>query len=205
MSKKQTMKEIFSDKINKKSIYNEVLFEFERREKRKMKNVLKYAAIPICLIFVSCMGIIISNKPKVVYKEEIAGISVKAYACAVNENEIISKQELKDNVKIELKKYSPLMSSVPAYPISFEFEGIQKLDNINVKVENGKILDWNKENGRVIELGDVYQITQSDTLYFKVDKNTIIKIIGMKDNKVLIEKNITISTDDSMNYYAIMN
>ncbi len=199
MSKKQTIKEIFNEKINKELIYNEVLFEFEKRKKRK--NVLKYIAIPACFIFIICIGII-RIKPEPVYKENF---SMRVYACEINDNEIVSKQELKDNVKIDLEKYSPLMSSVPAYPISFEFEGIHQLDNISVEVENGKILDWNRENGKVTELGDYYQITHNDTLYFDVSEKTIIKIRGVKDNKVLIEENITISTDDSMNYYAIMN
>ena len=93
------------------------------------------------------------------------------------------------------------MSSVPGYPIMFELDNI---DYLNIDVTNGTILDWNGDTGKVNSLGTTYQLSNNGTLFFNVNINTNIKITGISNKKEVFEKNITISSDDDFNYYAIL-
>lgn len=93
------------------------------------------------------------------------------------------------------------MSSVPGYPIVFELENV---DYLKIEVNNGNILDWNGDTGKVTSLGTTYQLSNNGTLYFNVNINTNIKITGIRNKNEVFEKNITILSDDDFNYYVIL-
>lgn len=169
-------------------------------ERNRMGKIMKYATIPICLVLVAFIGISLNNGENVL-KENEMGI-MKAYAYTMSKDEKLEKIELKDNVKIGLASYNLAMSSVPGYPIIFELDNV---DYINIDVTKGVIFDWDKNTDEVKNLGNTYQLFDNDTLYFNVNINTNIKIIGIKDKKEIFEKNITISSDNDFNYYAIIN
>ena len=116
-------------------------------------------------------------------------------------DEKVEKTELKDNIKLGLASYNLAMSSVPGYPIVFELENV---DYLKIEVNNGNILDWNGDTGKVTSLGTTYQLSNNGTLYFNVNINTNIKITGIRNKNEVFEKNITILSDDDFNYYVIL-
>lgn len=110
-------------------------------------------------------------------------------------NVIVARKEL------GLASYNLAMSSVPGYPIVFELENV---DYLKIEVNNGNILDWNGDTGKVTSLGTTYQLSNNGTLYFNVNINTNIKITGIRNKNEVFEKNITILSDDDFNYYVIL-
>jgi len=116
-------------------------------------------------------------------------------------DEKVEKTELKDNIKLGLASYNLAMSSVPGYPIVFELENV---DYLKIEVNNGNILDWNGDTGKVTSLGTTYQLSNNGTLYFNVNIDTNIKITGIRNKNEVFEKNITILSDDDFNYYVIL-
>jgi len=193
MSNKQIIKEVFAEEFDSKKMKQQILLEYERKEKKKMSKVMKYAIVPVCLILTIFMGASFNRE-----KENNIG-SMKVYAYTMLEGEKIEKQELKDNVKLGLASYNLAMSSVPGYPIEFEIDDI---NYIKISITNGTILDWDKKTGEVKNLGSIYELSNNETLYFNVNENTNIRIKGIKDEKEVFEKNITISRDEQFNYYA---
>lgn len=164
-----------------------------------MSKIIKYAIAPVCLILVAVIGISLNGGEEIL-EDNVIG-AMKVYAYTISEDEEVKKAELKDNIKLDLASYNLAMSSVPGYPIMFELDNI---DYLNIDVTNGTILDWNGDTGKVNSLGTTYQLSNNGTLYFNVNINTNIKIIGISNNKEVFEKNITISSDDDFNYYAIL-
>lgn len=198
MSNKEIIKKLFDEELDSRKMRNEILEKYERKGKNKVFKIIKYSTIPICLVIAVFIGIFLNNKN--ILEEKSIGI-MKVYAYTISDDEKMEKKELKESVKLGLAKYSQTMSSVPGYPIMFE---LSKVDYINIEVSNGTILDWNNASGKVKELGNTYQLSHDWTLYFDVNENTSIKITGIKNKKEIFEKNITISSDDNYNYYALL-
>ena len=79
------------------------------------------------------------------------------------------KREVKDK-KIYLGSYSPLMSSVPGYPIivsnnrsdEFGHEGI----SIRIRVDNGNLVSWDKNTGKITEIGKKGLFELGDNIYW---------------------------------------
>jgi len=199
MLNKRIMKMVFDEEWNHKKMKQQIIFKYTRNEKRKMYKIVKYAIVPICLVFAIFLGTIFNNRNDILENNNMS--VMKVYAYTLLENERLEKKELKDNVKLELAHYNSLMSSVPGYPILFELDHV---DHITIEVRNGHILDWNKDTGEVKNLGTTYQLSENGSLYFQINENTNIRIIGIKNDDELFEKNITISSDDDLNYYAIL-
>lgn len=203
MSNKKNLKEIFDEKLNKDMIYNDILINVQRKENNKMKYY-KILPIPICIIMLVCTCLTLKQQTSPL-KEDTFTNNVKVYTYMSSNNEITNNmQELKENIKIKLSKYNNLMSSVPGYPISFVLEKNNNLDYISINVKNGSILEWENETGQVNEKKKSYNIRKDKTLYFKVNKNTIITITGVKNKKNIFEKSITITEDQDFNYYAVL-
>lgn len=200
MSKNMNFKEIFAEKINKDKIFNNILDNVQRKEKIKMKNY-KLILVTSCIILI--ISAIYFKEHKTVLKTN--NIKIYTYLATKTSDETNNKmEELKENVKLKLQKYNYLMSSVPGYPISFILENNNNLDYINIQVENGSILEWENETGHVNEKNNNYKLKENKTLYFKVNKNTTIKITAIKNKQTIFKKVITITEDKDFNYYATL-
>lgn len=203
MSKKKNLKEIFDEKINKDMIFTNILDNVQRKENNQMKYY-KLLPIPIYIIMIICTGIIF-NQAKTTFKPNEFINNIKIYTYMNSNNKQDPKmQELKENIKIQLQKYNNVMSSTPGYPISFVLEKNNNLDYLNIEVKNGSILEWENETGQVNDKNKSYKIKKNKTLYFKVNKDTIITITGIKNKKTIFSKNITITEDENFNYYATL-
>lgn len=199
MSNNNMMKKVFDKELNSEKMKQQILLKHERKEKNKMSKIIKYAIVPVCLVFAFFIGISFHKENHILEDHGIS--SMKVYAYTMSEEEKLEKTELKDNIKLGLAKYNLAMSSVPGYPIEFELDNI---DYLNIDVTNGTILNWDKDTGKVDNLGNTYKLSNNGTLYFNVNINTNIKITGIKNKNKVLEKSITISSDDDFNYYATL-
>lgn len=193
MSNRQVIKRVFEEEFDSKKMKQQILLKYEKREKIRMYKIMKYIIIPTCFVLIVTIGILLNKE-----KENSIG-TMKVYAYTMSENEKLEKRELKDNVKLGLASYNLALSSVPGYPIMFETDNV---DYLEIDITNGTILDWDRETGKVKSLGSTYQLFGNGNLYFHISGNTSIKITGMKDKKMVFEKNIKISSDNDFNYYA---
>lgn len=199
MSNNKNIKEIFSEKINKDVIFNNILTNVQRKERNNLKYY-KVLIIPACIIMIICTFFIFNKNESLTQSEFTNNVKVYAYMDANNND----KKELKENIKVELSSYNHLMSSVPGYPISFILTENYNLDYIDINVKNGSILEWNNENPVVKDRNTSYKIKDDKILYFNVNENTIITITGIKNEKQVFSKNITITEDEDFNYYATL-
>ena len=196
MSNKQVFKKVFEEEFDSNNLKEQILFKFKRKENVKIQKVIKYAVVPICMVFILFLGISM-NTNQIDSKNYIG--TMKVYAYTMSEDNRIEQTELRDNVKIILKKYNMTISSVPGYPNMFEMDNI---DYIHIEVINGSISLWNCHTGEVKNLNNNYDLYDNATIYFNVNDNTQIKLTGIKDKEEVFKKNITISMDDAFNYYA---
>ena len=199
MSKKKMMKKVFEEEFSSEKMKQQILLQYERKEKNKMSKIIKYAIVPVCLVLALFIGTSL-NEGNNILEDNVIG-AMKVYAYTMSEDEKVEKTELKDNIKLGLASYNLAMSSVPGYPIVFELENV---DYLKIEVNNGNILDWNGDTGKVTSLGTTYQLSNNGTLYFNVNINTNIKITGIRNKNEVFEKNITILSDDDFNYYVIL-
>ena len=164
-----------------------------------MKSYFRYTVFAVCFLIMITTSFIFSSKTNL--KKEIFSNNVKVYFYMNSNDRVL----LKDNIKIKLASYNNLMSSVPGYPIFFKFDRDKKVDYINISVKNGSILKWDSEDTfEVSELFTNCKIETDDTLYFKVNKDTVITIDGFKDKKIAFSKKILITEDKNFNYYATL-
>ncbi len=199
MSNKKMMKKVFEEEFSSEKMKQQILLQYERKEKNKMSKIIKYAIVPVCLVLALFIGTSL-NEGNNILEDNVIG-AMKVYAYTMSEDEKVEKTELKDNIKLGLASYNLAMSSVPGYPIVFELENV---DYLKIEVNNGNILDWNGDTGKVTSLGTTYQLSNNGTLYFNVNINTNIKITGIRNKNEVFEKNITILSDDDFNYYLIL-
>ena len=199
MSNKKMMKKVFEEEFSSEKMKQQILLQYERKEKNKMSKIIKYAIVPVCLVLALFIGTSL-NEGNNILEDNVIG-AMKVYAYTMSEDEKVEKAELKDNIKLGLASYNLAMSSVPGYPIVFELENV---DYLKIEVNNGNILDWNGDTGKVTSLGTTYQLSNNGTLYFNVNINTNIKITGIRNKNEVFEKNITILSDDDFNYYVIL-
>lgn len=199
MSNKKMMKKVFEEEFGSEKMKQQILLQYERKEKNKMSKIIKYAIVPVCLVLALFIGTSL-NEGNNILEDNVIG-AMKVYAYTMSEDEKVEKTELKDNIKLGLASYNLAMSSVPGYPIVFELENV---DYLKIEVNNGNILDWNGDTGKVTSLGTTYQLSNNGTLYFNVNINTNIKITGIRNKNEVFEKNITILSDDDFNYYVIL-
>ena len=199
MSNKKMMKKVFEEEFSSEKMKQQILLQYERKEKNKMSKIIKYAIVPVCLVLALFIGVSL-NEGNNILEDNVIG-AMKVYAYTMSEDEKVEKTELKDNIKLGLASYNLAMSSVPGYPIVFELENV---DYLKIEVNNGNILDWNGDTGKVTSLGTTYQLSNNGTLYFNVNINTNIKITGIRNKNEVFEKNITILSDDDFNYYVIL-
>lgn len=198
MSNKKVFKELYSTKINKDRNYHSILTQLEKGNENKMKKILTYTLLPLCLIL--CVYVGISTLTKSTLKEDIIA-DIRVYAYSITDDKNVEEREIKEKIQLPLEKYNPAMSSVPGYPIKLELEDMEK---VVISVKEGTIYDYDRKAGRVTSLGNEYQLTSDATLYFNVNDKTEIKIVGTNQKKEILEKNVVISMDSNYNYYATL-
>jgi len=100
-----------------------------------------------------------------VYAAEVEGTNL-----SVNYKEDAISTVLIPKVEVLLANYSPLISSVPGLPFSFDFNdsdsGSLKPDSIKVTIDYGELLTWNMETGIVSFEGTSISGQTGDTLYW---------------------------------------
>ena len=103
----KTIKDIFDEKINKKEIYNKVLFKLERKNSMKNNSVLRYV-IPTFVMIIICAIFVVNNKEVGVDKQNIFVNEIK------NKDEVIGDidgryEEISLN---EIEKILPFVKDV---------------------------------------------------------------------------------------------
>lgn len=199
MSNKQIIKKVFDEEFDSKKMKQQILSNYERKEKKKMIKIIKYAIVPVCFILALFIGISLNKENDILENAEETIGTMKVYAYTMNDAEKLEKTELKDNVKLGLASYNLAMSSVIGYPIIFELDNV---DYLKIDVTNGNIFESDSETDGVKSIGSSYQLSHNGTLYFSTSVDTNVKIKGIKNEKEVFEKNIIFSADDDFNYYA---
>lgn len=103
----KTIKDIFDEKINKKEIYNKVLFKLERENSMKNNSFLRYV-IPTFVMIIICAIFVVNNKEVGVDKQNIFVNEIK------NKDEVIGDidgryEEISLN---EIEKILPFVKDV---------------------------------------------------------------------------------------------
>ncbi|MDF2671281.1 MAG: hypothetical protein K0R67_3587 [Paenibacillus sp.] len=114
--------------------------------------------------------------------------------------------EVKPNVTFPLGQYSPLMSSVPGFPIRIV---VEEADLIQLRVTDGNLLSWTPPNFQVRNKGRETDIRSGDTIYWSpltgssdspIATNCTIEIKAFKNNKEMGTRIIEIRSDTKYLY-----
>ncbi len=153
---------------------------------------------------------------------DFKGFAITSYTMKKNNEEYLSANYMNEttatvmepNVKILLARYSPLMSSVPGLPFTFDItDKNNKVDCISVRVDYGKLLMWDaKKDASVYDCGTEYTCNIGDTLYWSplneaensIVSNTTIIVTAIKDEKEIGHQTINIIFDGE-NYFAVVD
>jgi hypothetical protein len=116
-----------------------------------------------------------------------------------------ANKNIEVNIKPEINKYSPMMSSTPGIPLTAEFNSEEKPDNIKYHwvTEQGVFLDWNSDTGKISTLGkdaklDEKKIYWTVDLEKEIDKlpfKVYLKVEDENSSKVIGETSIQIVQD----------
>ena len=115
---------------------------------------------------------------------------------------------LQPDVEVLLATYSPLMSSVPGLPFTFDVENGDYA--IKVTVNNGQLCKWNQQTGVVTNYGNEIICSKGETLYWtpfdtdvkRIESTAIITVSAMEDNKVVGKQDIFVTVTDDYCYKA---
>lgn len=153
---------------------------------------------------------------------DFKGFAITAYTIDKNGEAYLSANYMNEttasvmepDVKILLARYSPLMSSVPGLPFTFDItdESIE-IDSISVHADSGKLLTWDAQNGdaTVNDCGTEYNCSTGETLYWSplneeensIVSNSKITVSAIKDEKEIGYQTINIIFDGE-NYFAVI-
>jgi hypothetical protein len=114
---------------------------------------------------------------------------------------------MQPDVIVPIGSYSPLMSSVPGLPFSFDAE--YEYD-IHVSVNAGTLLSWDIQagSGPVTDLGNETVCSNRDTLFWSPmtdtgsAKTTTITVSAVENGKVIGTQDIYITSDEFGYYFA---
>ncbi len=213
-----------------------------KTEKRNnMSNLkLKYILAPAFILVMAIASFMILNDVNLINQQLIGkndsifdAFTLKVYAAeaentylTANYSEEIEEKILNPEVELLLANYNPLMSSVPGLPFKIELNNVKNsIDEILITTDNGEILTWNQETGKVQSKGKKTSLNDTNILYWtpnfekkendttlyeqNIWKNSEIKTIGkisisaQKNNDVLYEQVVYIG-EANYNYYAIL-
>ncbi|MDD2208530.1 MAG: hypothetical protein PHU45_04170 [Bacilli bacterium] len=181
---------------------------FQEKQRFTLNPLIKLTTfVMMSVLIIAIISINVNDQKKISLNSLV--ISVYAmesdnYYLTTNYQKETNKQILKPNIKIKLARYNKAMSSVPGIPIAFDFNyGNQaNTDYIKISINNGDILTWDITTGIVNNLGDNYSLQNNGILYFNPSSDTIITVVGIKNNIEVFKKNIKIILDTEYNYYA---
>ncbi|WP_419871554.1 hypothetical protein [Candidatus Pristimantibacillus sp. PTI5] len=137
-------------------------------------------------------------------KSALTGFVITAYAADG------APVVMKPNVLLPLGTYSPLMSSVPGFPIRIDAEDA---DRIEVIVTEGVLLTWSPSSPKVVHKGKSMQTATGNTLYWSpIDENneipfakkSLVSVIAYKNKQELSRRVIEIQSTDSLNYSGLL-
>lgn len=141
------------------------------------------------------------------------GLSVIAYAAAAEgeENKGEEGTALEENVEVSFSEYSPLMSSVPDMPFSFEYSGDREAVEIKVSASSG-ILRKYKVDGNaawhVSEESQELNCKSGEKIYWGSTKDKLnestLTVEVFQDNVSLEKKEILIKWDEDAFCYTAM-
>ena len=89
MSNKKIIKKVFDEEFDCEKMKQQILLQYERKEKNKMSKIIKYAIAPVCLILVAVIGISL-NGGKEILEDNVIG-AMKVYAYTISEDEKVEK------------------------------------------------------------------------------------------------------------------
>ncbi|MFC5652323.1 hypothetical protein ACFPYJ_25065 [Paenibacillus solisilvae] len=115
-------------------------------------------------------------------------------------------QTVKPDVEFPLGQYSPLMSSVPGFPITIS---AKDADEIRLHTSEGELLRWSPQDSKVRPQGNEASLHPGDTIYWSplakkgqspLRTKSIIEITAYKDDALLGSSTIEIQSDDRFTY-----
>jgi hypothetical protein len=122
--------------------------------------------------------------------------------------------ELTPDAEILLPEYSPFMSSVPGLPFTIGYreagENEAAADSININVDNGEILTWDRKGGTVENKGKSYSCKAGETIYWSplaegsiAKGGAVITLTAVKNNEEAgTQKFLIKALDDSGTRYS---
>lgn len=136
------------------------------------------------------------------------------------QTDAVRVSKLTPALEIPLADYSQLMSSVPGLPIMIELMDEKQADEIRVRAENGSLLTWDIESGKIGHNGKEYVVREMQTNHSKLfadensDRETIywspgdedksvIVVTAYQEGKVVGSQKICISKENGK-YYAVL-
>lgn len=194
--------EIWSDFDSSKN-FQKIMNRTKEEKNSSTRNDWKMVLVTSFVFLILIGGFFCIKGPIAKMKKEnhiVENGNFQIFALSNSEEKEV-KKELKENIQVPLKNYNEAMSSIPGFPILFKLE--ENDSQMEIIVKNGNIYTWEPSSGIVTLLGEKAIINESQTLYFQVQKDTIIDII-YKQGKKKIQKRIAIYQDENFNYYAIL-
>jgi hypothetical protein len=160
------------------------------------------------------------NENATIDNSDFKGFEITAYTMKENKEKYLSANYINEtsatvmepNVKILLARYSPLMSSVPGLPFTFDLTDKSiEIDGISVRVDSGKLLMWDsqKDDAAVHDCGTECICSIGDTLYWSplneeensIVSNATIIVTAINDDNEIGHQTINIIFDGE-NYFA---
>jgi hypothetical protein len=122
---------------------------------------------------------------------------------------------MEPNVKVLLAQYSPLMSSVPGLPFTFDItDESMDIGGLVVRVDCGKLIRWDPQidNSSVTDCKKECTCNAGETLYWSplseednsVVTNATITVTAIKEGKEIGYQKISVILDGE-NYYAVVD
>lgn len=191
MSKKQVMKEIFSEKINQEKIYQNVLLKVKEEEKmNKVRNKkIIYALTSSVAMLVLCIGIVVNYNKPMKNKNDLGKIDNSNIENVNNEKEVAQDDNIIFNTE-SIKNVASISGKV------VDIDGEWKDSNIEEKFGFIKNIDILKQYEHLRQ-GMVYvKENAEDTEYSKLQQYQLIyymdgnnapstEVIFTKENKIL--------------------
>lgn len=169
----------------------------------KFKKAVGLSAAACMFILLIMVGSYLLQQPGG-GKEGIPSFVITAYAADG------TAVEMKPNVYLPLGRYSPLMSSVPGFPINIAAEHAEE---IVVTVTEGSLLLWSPHTSKVIDKGKSLRAVSGTTIYWSplddstayhaAEKSSVL-VIAYNNKKELGRRSIEIQAGDDFYYTGMV-
>lgn len=197
------MKEIQAgDELKKQMIHHVQQQSARKRKTLSIKKTATLSAAACIIVFLVVLGApLLQHENK---KTAFGGFVITAYAADG------TSIEMKPETQLPLGKYSPLMSSVPGFPIRIVAE---EADIIAITVTEGNLLLWSPSDSKVIQKGRSMKTTSGTIVYWSpleegeehsLSQSATVSVTALAGNKELGRHVIEINTDDRLNYSGVV-